>query len=871
MSTTRNSKKLISFKWYQSLQVKIAAIFVVLFLLISCTIFMILKSFGDRIIAEQAYLRLSQANNMIVSELNRHTELSATLAQTMADVAKKLPYDEQLLRKLVPQLFMQQGAESYISGASIWPVSDMSNKQFYWIRDESGEMVFNTRRKPYDHAKHPSWYQTVSHLTAGQLHWSTSYIDNDSLEPMVSVSAPLVSGDKTIGIATIDLRLVGLQHFLKRSTMPFSGYAFVVDEQGNFLSYPERESIINDTDKPGEKAFINYQTLANSEAKFAYLSALLPSDTASQQREQEKTTNSMAALLFPVEPSSNNNGHNQFIPFDGRIQQAAFANNTRMPITQWQVITIMPYAQGAAQIAATSKHLMLSTLLALLLTIIIIWLFVRYFISNPIGDLAKQLEAQIEGSSSHMSLFSTRSKGELNALVEIFNLRTRKLLSMQNKMEQLANFDPLTGLPNRRMLNTRLNSIASDKNVLCGALLFIDLDDFKRINDTLGHNVGDELLRLLARRFSHCLGRKGSVARLGGDEFVVLLTDNRRHNETISEQATHTAQRLVDAMQSPLTLNGRPYHMTISIGIAPFSSKHCDADELLRKADTAMYQAKAQGKNCYCLFSTEMQVNAYHRAEIEDSMRSALQQKLLFLEYQPQVDQLGNCVGVEALVRWQHEQKGLLSPAEFIEIAEQCGMILELGAWILKEACQQLKDWQDEGLQLAKMAVNVSPKQFRDNGFVETVRRVLQQTQISPQQLTLEITEGLLIDDVQGTINKMNVLTGLGVQISIDDFGTGYSSLRYLKELPLQQLKIDQSFVRDINNQPKDALLVTTILAIASGLSLNVVAEGVENKQQFAALLVKGCKVFQGYYFSKPLTASQLGDYLRPQQACPRN
>lgn len=899
-SKSGDNRSLFSFNWYESLQFKIAAIFLVLFLFISLSIFMILKSFGDTIIEEQAYLRLNQANSDVVSELKLHTMLGTTIAQSMAELAKKLPNDADLYNSYMPQIIKHQGSNSFLAGGGIWPApylfdKDIERHSFFWIRDRAGTLNPNdhynqARGKGYHNEE---WYVPATFLSDGVVYWSKSYVDRYSLEPIVTASVPLIKHQKNVGVATVDIKLEGLQQLLKQVSRPFGGYAFAIDRNGAFLSYPSLDTVISPTQVNGLKSFITYQDLAKKTPQFAPLADILNqqnsdlikktsklnhnvqqlSDQLCKQSEQITEEEAKLIAVSILSPFRKDDHAlpirtNLVIEDDPLLNEQVFVAITMMPDTLWKIITVMPYSQSVEKITATYKRLMQSTLVALLLTILIIWLFTRYFVTSPITNLAKQIQSQVDSNSTDMTLFATSSKGELNALVKIFNQRTSQLLNSQSKIENLANFDPLTGLPNRRMLKKRLAEKVenADTQQTYGALLFIDLDNFKRINDSLGHNMGDKLLIILAKRFTDSMDTDDMIARLGGDEFVVLILKKDTYSRKITAQATSAAQQLVDAMKEPIILNGRPYHMTISVGITIFSNQNNDSGELLRQADTAMYQAKDNGKNCFALFNTQMQIDALRRVEIEDAMHIALKNKELFLVYQPQVDPQGNCYAVESLVRWKHPLKGMLSPDEFIEIAEESALILSLGTWVLDASCAQFIALKKEGLHLTKISVNVSPKQFRDLHFIDTVRSVLDKHQLDPAQLTLEITEGIVIDDIKDTIYKMDVLKTLGVKLSIDDFGTGYSSLRYLKELPLNQLKIDQSFIRDIVNQPKDVMIVSTIIAIANHMKLNVVAEGIEDKAQFDMLVDIGCKQFQGYYFAKPKTVAELRHYLIEQK-----
>ena len=446
-----------------------------------------------------------------------------------------------------------------------------------------------------------------------------------------------------------------------------------------------------------------------------------------------------------------------------------------------------------------------------------------------------------------------QSNGNIYALCGISTDITKHKLA-EEAIHQLAFYDPLTHLPNRRLLMDRIQHALQmqvrDKQF--GALLFIDVDNFKDLNDTRGHLLGDELLRQIAQRLRTHTRQEDTLSRQGGDEFVVMLQGLDPSAIDAAQQVRQTAQKLLDCLAEPYLLEGQPYDTSVSIGVAMFSTEGISRDELLKQADLAMYQAKSAGRNTVRFFDPQMQALVRERTAMEADLRKALVTKEFLLYYQPQVDQGGTMIGVEALVRWQHPAHGLVSPAQFIPVAESSGLILPLGTWILQTACQQLVAWaQNPDTASRTIAVNVSARQFRQANFVEGVLAVLKDTGANPACLELELTESQLVDDVEGVIAKMVALKALGVRLSLDDFGTGYSSLSMLKRLPLDQLKIDQSFVHDIDNR-QDASIVQAIVAMGASLHLDVIAEGVETQDQRDALVRLGCHHFQGYLYGRP-------------------
>ncbi len=456
--------------------------------------------------------------------------------------------------------------------------------------------------------------------------------------------------------------------------------------------------------------------------------------------------------------------------------------------------------------------------------------------------------------------------GKIINYVSVFSdITTQK--AHEDRIQFLAFYDQLTSLPNRRLLLDRLqyNLSLSQRNKKHGVLMFLDLDDFKKINDSLGHEVGDELLQQAAARIKLPLRRADTVARLGGDEFVILVANQTLEGDALIEFASNLAEKIIAAFQQSFHIKGYEHHISTSIGITIFPPTEQAAVSILGQADTAMYKSKKMGKNTFCFYEQAMQTLAEAKLALEHDLRRAIEQQQFSLNYQPQVDNSGKVLAIEALVRWQHPQRSWVSPAEFIPLAEDSGLIIPIGQWVLVHACTQLQSWLRQGLQIQHISVNVSPKQFRQNDFIANIKSALNQSGLPAKNLMLEITEGIVLDNVEDTIQKMDTLKQIGIQFSIDDFGTGYSSLSYLKRLPIDELKIDQSFVRDIATDKDDAAIVATIIAMASHLNLTVVAEGVENFQQLDFLTANGCILFQGYHFSRPLTAVDLLSFVQKQ------
>jgi diguanylate cyclase (GGDEF)-like protein len=432
---------------------------------------------------------------------------------------------------------------------------------------------------------------------------------------------------------------------------------------------------------------------------------------------------------------------------------------------------------------------------------------------------------------------------------------------VKEKIDNLAFFDQLTGLPNRTLLLDRLQQAmaASKRSGKHGALLFVDLDNFKTLNDTLGHDTGDLLLKQVAQRLRLCVRDRDTVARLGGDEFVIVLAEMTVIDGNVALQIGKVSEKIRAALSQPYRLGEVPYYSTASIGATTYLGNEVGNDDLMKQADLAMYKAKEGGRNAWCFFDPYMEHALREQAALEDELRRAIAENQLVLHYQAQIVGELRVTGAEVLVRWQHPERGIIMPGNFISLAEKTGLILPLGHWVLQSACRQLAQWASlPEMAALTLAVNVSAHQFRQPDFVRQVLTVLEETGANPKRLKLELTESMLVHNVQEIIEKMSALKVKGVGFSLDDFGTGYSSLSYLKRLPLDQLKIDQSFVRDILIDNNDAAIAKLVIVLADSMGLMVIAEGVEIESQRHLLAHMGCHAYQGYLFSRPV---QLGAF----------
>lgn len=456
--------------------------------------------------------------------------------------------------------------------------------------------------------------------------------------------------------------------------------------------------------------------------------------------------------------------------------------------------------------------------------------------------------------------------GEIVGAVLVFHDVSDKRKLIEQMIYQVYH-DPLTGLANRMLFQDRLSVaiVQAQRNREMLAVLFLDLDRFKQVNDMLGHDRGDELLQKVATDILVCLRQSDTVARVGGDEFTVLLPRIGQEDE-----AAKVAQKIVQTLDHPWIIAGQEFHVTGSIGIAVFPDDGEDSETLLKHADTAMYRAKEQGKNKYQLFAPSMNLKIMERLQLENALRQALKNHEFLVLYQPLVNSVtSRIIGVEALIRWAHPTKGLVSPADFIPLAEETGLIVPIGEWVLESACAQNKAWQELGLPPIRVTVNLSACQFSQKNLVDTVARVLEQSGLDPQLLELEITESALIGDMQEAATTLSRLKEMGVRIAIDDFGTGYSSLNYLKRFPPNTLKIDRSFVKDVTSNPEDAAIVAVIIDVARTLNLNVIAEGVETTQQLTFLRDRHCVEMQGFLFSKPIEPEEITRLLQANTLWP--
>ena len=445
-------------------------------------------------------------------------------------------------------------------------------------------------------------------------------------------------------------------------------------------------------------------------------------------------------------------------------------------------------------------------------------------------------------------------RGQHRFIITLQDITQRK--KAEDEILRLATYDLLTGLPNRSLLEDRIKREiqASQRNHKCFAVVYIDLNDFKSINDSLGHDVGDALLKVVAKRLSSCLRGKDTVARQGGDEFIIILSDTIHVDD-----ASIVAQKILDALGNAYLIKGHELHSSANLGIAHYPGDGQDVITLLRNSDAAMYEAKSLGRHNYRFYSPEMAAKTTDRLAMRNNLHHAIDHNELTLHYQPIVSIISDeMIGVEALLRWTHPVMGSVSPDRFIPVAEDSGLILSIGEWVLETACRQIRAWEAEGIFIGHTVVNLSPLQFRQTDLVKRFTRIIEDTGIDPSRLGMEITESVIMEDPDTSIRMLNEFKDMGIEFSLDDFGTGYSSLSYLKRFPVDNLKIDRSFIRNLMNDSSDEALVEAIIAMANKLEIRVIAEGVETEQQLDFLRQHHCDQYQGYYYSYPLPAHEL-------------
>lgn len=689
---------------------------------------------------------------------------------------------------------------------------------------------------------YPYVFETLQ-LREGEIYLSDIVLNHErgahqGLEqPTLRVATPVFNANhEAFGIIVINVDLNGLFNLLK-ADLPLGIDVYLTNEKGDYLIHPNASSVFGfDKGRRTQLQVQHPETLPLYDQDDAHLVTNLPIPGSN-----DKAVVAFQRLPFGVAD------HKRFVVLGlakplNEILSASdrLAENVASIVMAFSVLAVL-VAIMISRLATRSLNEMVAAVR-------------RFSIEHSMGPLPLNRQDEIGLLARTMHDMQQELSQHLNALYE-----------NRTHLDHLARHDTLTGMPNRLMFFDRLEqAIASaqmDRSFL--AVLFVDLDRFKQINDTLGHNVGDEVLKTASMIFRSMVRKTDTVGRLGGDEFVILFTDVEG-----DRQVSLIADKILQKFQHPITVNGNDLYVHASIGIAMYPRDGNNAAELVRHADVAMYQAKHNGRNTLQFYTADLSARAMERMTMENEMRHSLDRGEFILHYQPQIDLAsGQLIGVEALVRWQHPRLGLMEPCRFIPLAEETGLIVSLGEFILRRACEQMCRWQTHQPRQFRVAVNMADRQLRSKDLLATVGNALKDTGCRPEWLELEVTEGFFMNHQEDSVTPLEQLRAEGVELSIDDFGTGYSSLSYLKTLPINKLKIDRSFVRDIPKDANDMAISRAIIALARSLDLRVIAEGVETEQQLAFLKAEGCDQVQGFLFSRALNADAMTDWLEKHVA----
>jgi len=666
-----------------------------------------------------------------------------------------------------------------------------------------------------------------------QMLWTPIYFDFYPQSWVASLLAPIYRDDEFLGVKGADLEMAFLFDRLAQLEADFEGLgAFIFNEEGRVILPYE----------PGVE-------LAEAEA---LLSGAMTEESEDLQRYIQLA---LSRTLAPGEIAAHTLGG-----------ERKYLVHQDIPGLNWSVSLHYPQSMLAQKHRNTMTTIYTNIIGMLLLLAIVLYYGIKWLVTDRVLKLANiTREIGAENWSQHVPERGHDEISQLSSAINRMLDKIKELFSGLNDniqdMERLAYYDQLTGLQNRLLFKEQLRAALQglDREGKALALLYLDLDHFKDINDSLGHEAGDRLLVEVARRLRRCLRDEDSVARLGGDEFAILL----RHIGG-SRDASLVAEKIIDAMREPIRLSGREVIIGTSVGITLAPDDSRNIDHLMKYADLAMYQCKEQGRNVYRFYTPEMNLRVEHRINLERDLRRALERQEFELHYQPQVELAsGRIVGLEALIRWRHPEQGLVSPDRFIPAAEDCGLIVPIGRWVLSTACEQAKRIREAGIPGIRVSVNVSARQLNDRDFVTDFREVIERSGVDPQWLVLEVTESTLMADAQVALAHLHAVRALGVGLAIDDFGTGYSSLSYLKRLPVNSLKVDRSFVRDLPDDEEDRAITSLIVAMANSLRYQVVVEGVENQAQLEFLRSCGCEYAQGYFFAGPMPVDELMELLR--------
>jgi len=842
----------------------------------------------------------------IVSEISRRISVSETLTRNLAAVAQTLPKEPLLFHQVIPQLLDIQENQDFIAGGGIWPepekfTAGVIRRSFFWGRDSFGKLQYFNQYNDLESAGYHTeeWYVPARYSKQGECLWSKSYMDPYTLSPMVTCTVAMFTQQKFIGNATVDVSLKQLKHILREGSAKLGGYAYAVDRNNKFLSFPD-EQLTKITDITNQnhnltQEYISVEQLADKFETFKPIANVLTeinqglmqsianknhllAENIAQQSSQISFPEAkliVANMLILGDQGKQSTAKTISVSSyqDFLLNEPVLVSVFLMPKTLWKIIVVTPQS-----LVIKSASKVANQILILLIAIMIIattcgFIFCRRSLIIPMYQMVNQLQLRVpEDDYAQTELLDDRRLDEFGLLAYHFNqstmalnrnnhdliLQIKERKQAEQQLKHLAMHDPLTGLPNRALFQDRLQqAIAQAKRHQHKfAVVFMDLDNFKLINDTMGHDTGDELLKQVALKLVSTEREMDTVARLGGDEFAFILNNI----ETI-DAAVSFAQRLKMLFTPSIEVNENDINIGGSIGITVFPDDATNSETLLRNADIAMYQAKADGRNTTRFFTQEMNAKLQHNKEILTDLTESWARNDFELYYQPlfTIDDK-TLVGAEALIRWHHPDKGMIPPDKFISVAEQSGRINELGDWVLAQTCRQIIAFKKAGVLPIRIAINISPVQFRRKDFVQHMLLILEQHQVSTDFIELEITEGAVMDNVDEAIKTMYALHNAGFNLSIDDFGTGYSSLSYLKRFPIQKVKIDRSFISDLENDDDNKSITTAIIQMGHSLGLHVLAEGVESQRQLQYLQDEHCDYVQGYYTGKPMPASEFID-----------
>lgn len=896
MSSVRSkvkSKNTILFKFSLGLSLQILVMIVAIYMVVD----LVAK---DYLIKKNKEL-IDEIGSHIVSEISQRISIAETLTRNLASAGETLPKDPQLFFNVIPQMLDIKENQDFIAGGGVWPEPQLftpgvARRSFFWGRDSLGELQYFDQYNDIESTGYHSeeWYVPSRYSQQGECLWSKSYMDPYTLAPMVTCTVAMFNKQKFLGNATVDVSLQQLKSILYKGSAKLGGYAYAVDRNNKFLSFPDDKmtKITKRDNNNSTQEYITVSQLADKIELFKPIAGILTEINqsliqpisaknrllAEDIAEQSKQITSLEAKLIVANmlmlgdqgKHTNTKTISVISEQDFLLGEPVNVSVFLMPKTLWKIIVVTPQ-----KVAINSASKVANLILMLLIALMIIsaffgFIYCRRSFIVPIYQMVNQLQQGVQKEGEAQTEFlDDRRKDEFGLLAYHFNqskmaldsnnqdlkLQISERKQAEHQLKYLALHDPLTGLPNRLLFQDRLRqAIAAAKRQRHKfSVFFMDLDNFKIINDTMGHEAGDELLRQVALILTRAGRETDTVARLGGDEFAFII-----NKVNALEDAMTVAQRLNTLLKTPITVNGHDINMGSSIGITIYPDDADNSEELLQNADIAMYQAKDDGRNTIRFFTCEMNAKLQQSKEILTDLAESLTQDEFELYYQPLFTLEDNrLVGAEALIRWHHPEKGMVPPDKFIAVAEQSGLINELGDWVLGQACREIKAFENAGLPAIRIAINISPVQFRRKDFLQHMLLILEHYDISTDCIELEITEGAVMYNVDQAIETMQALHNAGFQLAMDDFGTGYSSLSYLKRFPIQKVKIDRSFISDLENDDDSKSIATAIIQMSHSLGLHVLAEGVETKGQLQYLQGEKCDYVQGYYTGRPMPASE--------------